>query len=173
MSNKEYYEIPNGDYMEVMWKAKCPYCGNMVDCSWPSYETDDGTVICTQCAFIHGHITEQELKDIDYMFADAVRIAIHDGRVISAYDNRKFPWEKTDKDIRRSGEYSNWRKSVFERDDYTCAICGKRGGELNAHHIKPFAKYPEDRFDVDNGITLCKECHKQVHKEASVEWIHP
>ena len=96
MSNKEYYEIPNGDYMEVMWKAKCPYCGKMVDCSWPSYETDDETVICTDCAFIHGHITEEELREIDYTYTDMARIAIHDGKVIAAFNNVKFPWEKTD-----------------------------------------------------------------------------
>jgi len=34
-------------------------------------------------------------------------------------------------------EYIDWRKSVFERDDYTCCECGKQGGTLNAHHIKP------------------------------------
>lgn len=172
MSNKEYYEIPNGDYMEVMWKAKCPHCGTMVDCSWPSYELDAGTVICTECAFSHGYINEKELKELDYTFADCDRIVVHDGIVYGVYGNSKLPWERTDKDIRKSKAYSDWRKSIFERDDYTCAICGHRGGELNAHHIKPFAKYPEDRFDLDNGITLCKECHKQVHKEASVEWIH-
>lgn len=173
MSNKQTYEIENGDFIETMWEAKCPYCGKMVDCSWPSHESDDGTVICTQCAFVHGHITEQELRDIDYMFSDATRIEVHDGKVIASYDNKKFPWEKTYRDIRRSGEYSSWRTAVFERDDYTCVKCGHRGGELNAHHIKPFAKYPDHRLDVDNGITLCKECHKLVHKEADSEWLHP
>lgn len=173
MSNKQTYEIENGDFIETMWEAKCPYCGKMVDCSWPSYEEDDGTVICTQCAFVHGHITEQELRDIDYMFSDATRIEVHDGKVIASYDNKKFPWEKTYRDIRRSGEYSSWRTAVFERDDYTCVKCGHRGGELNAHHIKPFAKYPDHRLDIDNGITLCKECHKLVHKEADSEWLHP
>lgn len=173
MSNKQTYEIENGDFIETMWEAKCPYCGKMVDCSWPSYEADDGTVICTQCAFVHGHITEQELRDIDYMFSDATRIEVHDGKVIASYDNKKFPWEKTYRDIRRSGEYSSWRTAVFERDDYTCVKCGHRGGELNAHHIKPFAKYPDHRLDIDNGVTLCKECHKLVHKEADSEWLHP
>ena len=173
MSNKQTYHIMNGEILETFWKAECPYCGMMIDCSWPSYELEDGTVLCTHCAFSHGYITEKELRELDYTFEDCDRIVVYEGRVIGVHGKGKLPWEKTDKDIRKSKAYSDWRKSVFERDDFTCAICGHRGGELNAHHIKPFAKYPEDRFDVDNGITLCKECHKQVHKEASVEWIHP
>lgn len=63
------------------------------------------------------------------------------------------------KRIRASVEYRVWREAVFLRDDYTCQLCGVRGTELNADHIKPFALYPELRFDVDNGRTLCRPCH--------------
>lgn len=66
-------------------------------------------------------------------------------------------------DIRASEEYKEWRKAVFERDDYTCQLCGAHGVRLNAHHKKPFATYPELRTETDNGITLCESCHKKVH----------
>ena len=71
--------------------------------------------------------------------------------------------------IRSGIEFKEWRKKVFERDNYICQICNKRSKKeiqviLHPHHIKSFAKYPEERFNVENGITLCIDCHKYIHK---------
>lgn len=66
--------------------------------------------------------------------------------------------------IRGSAETNKWREQIHKRDNYTCQLCYYRGGELNVHHIKSFADYPELRFNVNNGITLCKTCHQKVHK---------
>lgn len=63
--------------------------------------------------------------------------------------------------IRASNEYKLWRKAVFERDNYQCIWGGKEHGKkLHADHIKPFAYFPELRFAIDNGRTLCVDCHK-------------
>ena len=64
---------------------------------------------------------------------------------------------------RRSVEMTEWRDTVLRRDDYTCQICKSRGGRLNAHHLNCYADFPEEAFDVDNGVTLCASCHKALH----------
>ena len=61
--------------------------------------------------------------------------------------------------LRHRREYKEWRTSVYKRDNYTCMCCGSYGGRLNAHHINSFADCPELRYDVNNGITLCENCH--------------
>ncbi len=62
--------------------------------------------------------------------------------------------------VRKSLEYKLWREAVFKRDNCICIWCGQRGGKLNADHIKPFALFPELRFAIDNGRTLCEDCHR-------------
>ena len=75
--------------------------------------------------------------------------------------------------IRHCEQYSNWRTQIFGRDNFTCRECGQRGSWLEAHHIKEFAKILKENnittfeaalncselWDLDNGITLCKQCH--------------
>ncbi len=65
--------------------------------------------------------------------------------------------------IRQQVTKSGFRKNVLARDNYTCQKCNQIGGKLNAHHIANFADNPEERFSVDNGITLCVTCHKEFH----------
>lgn len=71
----------------------------------------------------------------------------------------------TDEDrVRSNEEYNNWRNSVYERDNYACQCCGQRGnGTINAHHLDGFNWAKDKRTDIDNGITLCEECHRRFH----------
>lgn len=62
--------------------------------------------------------------------------------------------------IRESPEGRAWKKAVLERDGHKCQWCGDTK-KLNIDHIKPFAYFPEFRFAIDNGRTLCFECHKK------------
>ena len=70
-------------------------------------------------------------------------------------------------------DYRIWRDAVFKRDNYSCRECGARNGngkkiELNADHIKSFALFPHLRLAIDNGRTLCRECHYKRHSNAGL-----
>lgn len=89
--------------------------------------------------------------------------------------------------LEKSFAYKQWRKAVFERDNYTCQDCRKRGGNLEAHHIKPFLtllkkvdgkdnceKYLyaleyKILWDISNGITYCVKCHCKYDKQRKGE----
>lgn len=79
------------------------------------------------------------------------------------------------KKIRASARSIIWRDKIFQRDDWTCQNCKEKGGKLNADHIKEFSiifqenkiKSLDDAYkcdelwDLNNGKTLCKECHTE------------
>lgn len=71
---------------------------------------------------------------------------------------------------RSTYEYSTWRKGVFTKDKYTCVKCGAKNGygkyvELNAHHIRNWKDNELLRYDIQNGITLCSNCHNSFHSK--------
>lgn len=76
------------------------------------------------------------------------------------------------KRIRRSIEFVEWRNTVFERDNYTCQLCGQHGGILHPHHIEKFSDNIDKRFSVENGITLCEFCHVGIVNYHEQEWIN-
>lgn len=67
-----------------------------------------------------------------------------------------------------------WRRAVLKRDDFKCVKCGLQQGVCNhcgqhvflhAHHKKPVSLFPELRFLLSNGMTLCRTCHAKEHKK--------
>lgn len=58
-----------------------------------------------------------------------------------------------------SQELRKWRRSILIRDNFSCCMCHQIGGKLFAHHIKRFIDRIELRTDINNGITLCEDCH--------------
>lgn len=116
----------------------------------------------------HKHTEESKLKMSQQLTGR--RVSLETRRKISEANrgNKSHLWKggitaqnhTERKVIMNTFEYKEWRKTVFERDDFTCQKCGVRGGNLQTDHIKPFALFPESRLDLDNGRTLCVPCHK-------------
>lgn len=71
--------------------------------------------------------------------------------------------------FRKTGAYNKWRKAVYKRDNYTCQECFfvsyEKSKELDAHHIIPHRLNPDLIFEVNNGITLCKDCHNKTRNK--------
>jgi hypothetical protein len=63
----------------------------------------------------------------------------------------------------RIKKYKDWRTSVFKRDNYTCQMCNKKGVFLHPHHIKSYTYFPKLRYEILNGVTLCINCHRNIH----------
>lgn len=92
---------------------------------------------------------------------------------LSVRGNKSYAWKggitSENKTIRASIEFCLWREAVFSRDDWTCRCCGERGKILHSHHIKNFSQFKKLRFIIDNGITFCRKCHREFHKEYTTD----
>jgi len=64
------------------------------------------------------------------------------------------------------------RKLVLERDDWTCQKCDSQENGLHCHHIDPVINNPIESSDIDNCITLCKSCHKEIHKLPNCQYTN-
>lgn len=124
---------------------KCIVCGNKYNCSNAEFKARNRNTCSLKCR-------------------DVLRW--------NSAEERRLKNPNTAKSLnnlyRRSAKMNQWRVSVFTRDNYTCQKCGARNGKgrgyiaLEAHHIKQFATHPELRFEMSNGMTLCKPCHKAI-----------
>ena len=67
-----------------------------------------------------------------------------------------------DKQDRTSKRYWSWSRAVLKRDKYRCQGCNS-ADNLIAHHVKSWYDYPQYRFHIENGQTLCRDCHILIH----------
>jgi hypothetical protein len=121
-------------------------------------------------------IAKRRLSLLGHRTSQATRRKIslaHKGKTLSEDHRRKLSlahrgeksilWKGGLTDInqrlRHSLDYRLWRKAVLERDGNMCVWC-KSKSNLEADHIKPFSTHPELRFAIDNGRTLCQQCHR-------------
>ena len=78
--------------------------------------------------------------------------------------------------LERSKFRKTMQKLILKRDNYTCQLCGERGGDLQVDHIQSWVDYVDLRFSINNCRTLCKKCHYEItyKKPMAVEkpWGH-
>jgi hypothetical protein len=161
MADLKNIEFSDFDEYEMYY---CHDCECVIFENYPHCEDEKtGQKYCRGCSFINGFIDDKTFLQWSGVSLDTARAVVKDGKIYAVLYG-KFEWEKKSNADRFTNEYKWWRTAVFERDKFTCQKCGAVGGELNAHHIKPYAKYKELRYELSNGITLCKNCHKLLHK---------
>jgi len=90
-------------------------------------------------------------------------------RMPAKYGKEAPNWRGGKTEPRKNLKYKKWHKAVLENDNFVCQLCKKKGGKLHAHHLKRWVKFPELKFDIHNGITLCKECHYRLHKKIEID----
>ena len=137
-----------------MWNIKTGNCSGICNvCSLHMRKPNLGSFRKGRSTWNKGGTMSESSKN---KYRESMRGKYRIGKFNPAWKGGITP---TNTKIRNSNEYILWRKSVFERDNYNCIWCGQHGGKLHADHIKPFSLFPELRFAIDNGRTLCKLCH--------------
>ena len=145
-------------------------CRSVSDVKKSTCKCDCGTILdISTCSLVQG-LTKScgcYLRDKAASIEQRVkRSAQKQGIPVTAWTKFKQPATKR---LRGSLRYKQWRDAVYARDNYTCQRCGRRSMagapcKLNAHHILNFKNHISKRFDVNNGITFCYNCHSQKIK---------
>ncbi len=175
--------------------CECPICGETRTVKYKGLRRS-GHTICMGCAKIDDLMGEKfnrwTVLDIDY---ESIRTgelkwicececgerksisgaSLRTGKSKSCGCLSVDYWVK-----RRSGQPKNnrrgdsryicWRKAVWERDEYICQACEANHGDIVAHHLNGFNDYDDKRFDINNGITLCRKCHHDFHVGFMGHW---
>lgn len=127
----------------------------------PSWQGGSREKTCAFCGRSYGQRPKEPLSSfLKRKFCGKECIRLGEKRLYGK-DNPKYRVDARRRN--RGGTHRKWVNAVINRDEATCQNCGARGVELHAHHVKAYQDFPELRFDVSNGLTLCFECHWNLH----------
>lgn len=137
---------------EKYWKCLCD-CGNEKKASRRSLKTGK----TTSCGCYHKEVMKSTI----------IPKLVEKNKLRVGENHPNWDPTKSNKERYKLRKYetSVLREKTFERDNYTCQCCEKTNTTLNAHHILPFSKYPDLRYNLDNLITLCYNCHTSYHSK--------
>lgn len=139
------------------WSVSCPNCSVSREVGYKTleyYVKYDTGMLCLKCS-----VNTDEVKEKNRNKHLGKR-----GSLASNWQGGKTQSRQLEmsRDI-----YIQFRKSIFVRDNYTCQVCAKHGGNLEMDHIKEWCSYPELRYEMSNCRTLCKDCHKKTDNYSS------
>lgn len=113
---------------------------------------------------LKGHIISQDTKEKISLGNIGKNLGEKSPRYIM--DRTQLKTTSEANQARKSFAYSKWRKEVWKRDNFKCKIANKEcKGRIEAHHILGFTAYPELRYEINNGITLCLAHHPRKRAE--------
>lgn len=134
----------------------CKICKTEFEYSSPHYENVN-LRLCWDCAFKSGFLSEKKYLENCGVSDHLYRACAYNGDIFIWYGRKNFEIS------RRNPIYNYLKKSVFERDNNQCIICGDTK-EIEIHHIKSKKNNPELFYKLENVITLCKDCHIKQHQ---------
>lgn len=125
---------------------------------------------CVVCGNSKGYISKRDVskpclscskKDIKHSLETKIKISCNkSGISVSEFSDFKQP-----ENIKERKQFNKQKmhEKCFQKANYTCEVCGNRGGNLNAHHINSWSCHPEKRFNLSNLACLCEKCHISFH----------
>ena len=185
--------IDMADYKDFCQNLTCEYCGEHFQLKTTEamlklyIQTKNRPEIKTFCTnrcrkqYLKTHTSvEQICANCNKSFMITKNEFMH-GRTFCTEACRKQFFNRKNKDcdllsrLRGTLQYRHWRQNVAMRDKFTCQNCGSTEN-LHVHHIKELYKIAEENHndyektlqsydfnDINNGITLCSECHSKIH----------
>lgn len=152
-----YRTEKSDNYYTSYWMCQCE-CGNTVEVRLNQLTTGK----TQSCGCLSRELSSERMSGENHPFWGIK------GEKHFKYNPNLTDEEREDK--RDTVENYHFRKQTLERDDYTCQCCGNRSAKgnkviLNVHHLSNYATDKDNRYNIDNAITLCEECHKKFHKE--------
>lgn len=149
--------------------STCKYCSRQflpmksskgIYCSYPCVWADKKASISLECAHCSQAFTAwpSAVKRGKRFCSNPCRARARKGAAAGNWRGGRSTERTT---LMSRQEYKDWRIEVFTKDFYKCSLCGETKG-IQAHHIMPWALYPELRYEVFNGKTLCGPCHKDT-----------
>lgn len=155
--------------LNANWKGGNPHC---IDCG--AIVSSRDALRCKKCLLLFQVGTNHPMYNKKHSIETIKKISINTkGKNLgetSPHWNPNISNEER-RNRRHIQENYNWRDEVYKRDNFTCQCCGdNKGRNLNAHHLEGYHWCKELRYEVNNGITICKKCHNKFHKQFGYLW---